>query len=257
MLRWLIACLLIASAQSALADNLGDPMTFKMYTYDAFFGPHVEIEADGVILLDTPDQFRAFLAGKDIPPGSDVYLTSEGGNVYGGLKLGRLIREHKFNTVVGAHHRISDRTINALHQGGVGLLALFSNMPFRAPTPPSQVSDTDRWASYCISSCTFAMLGGVERFVGFSSIYAVHQFHFNCDDPQLAHEALCTDPSVSSSSSQALSADLAVYLQEMGISQEFLKDMVLAEPNKVNVLIGPDLVKYHICTNLFECAKVR
>ncbi len=249
MLRWLVGCLLIVSAQSAWADNLGNPMTFRMYQYPTYSGQHVEIQADGAILLETPSQFSAFLTGKDIPPGSEVYLTSEGGNLSAGLQLGRLIREHGFNTIVGAHGRVSDLTVQTLRAVRVNTFVV---MPSRAPAP-LQITDAYRWSSYCVSSCTFVMLGGVQRYLALGSIYAVHKFHFDCNDPAIRQKPICRDPAASTSSAQEQSADLAVYLQDMGISQAFLQDMVLAEPDKMKVLTDDELAKYHICTHPFGC----
>jgi len=251
MRHWLAGCLLLVSAEVAKADNAGNPMTFQLYRYDSFpSGQHLEIDADGVILAATPDQFAAFLAGKAIPPGSDVYLTSEGGNLMAGLQLGRMIRQHGFNTIVAAHRRISDATVNGLQR----LNILFTVGVVHTPVAPTEISnplEQLRWASYCISSCTFALLGGVKRYAPLLSSYAVHKFHNKCDDPEINKQAACHDPSAALSGAQELSAELAMYLEQMGVSQNFLHDMIRAEPDKLNVLSPDDLKRYQICTDIF------
>lgn len=239
----LITCSLILS--SAYADNLNSEMSFRRYNVKLHDGSTlVEIQADGGITANTSDQFRQFLANnKDIPKGSEVYFTSGGGKLIPALELGRIIRQHGFDTVLGAHQQVSTEAVTLLRK-----VALFvADIPFRAP-----VIDTAayRWPSYCVSACTFAFLGGVHRYVDVASIYAVHKFNTSCDSEQMKQQKICLNPAVSESSAQGVSAELAVYLEEMGVPEIFLRDMVMAEPNQLNVFNEEQFKKYHICTGL-------
>ena len=243
MFRGLVlGCLLAASSHWALAENLG-PMTFRSYSYKAPFDKPliVEIQADGTITDDTPQQLRQFLADNNVPPKSWVYFTSRGGSVDGGLEIGRIIRQHRLNTTLQAHDRISASTIEAFKQQRIWDVL---DMPEHAKTADLSFPDNARWPSYCISACTLAFLGGVERFVGTFGIFAVHQFKFRCDENST--DKVCIDPSESVSESQKLSAKIAQYLEEMGIPQSFLHDMVLANPSNLNILRDKELEKYQI-----------
>src|SRR5215471_4457925 len=149
-----VGCLLVASSHWALADNLG-PMTFRYYSYKASFDEHliVEIQADGTITDDTPQGFRQFLADNNVPPGSWVYFTSGGGSVQGGLDIGRIIRQHRLNTILQAHDRVSASTIEAFKQQHISV-ALGLETPERAQTSGLDGIDSFRWPSYCLSACT-------------------------------------------------------------------------------------------------------
>ena len=178
-----------ASALSRLMARIAfaREMTFQYYTVtESLFADHprVEVQADGVITKNTPQQFSQFLANHDVPAGSDVYFMSGGGNLEAGLKLGRLIREHGMNTVVGAHTPISDETLSFLqHHGAITLV----NLPFHAPI----LTASFRFSSYCISACTFAFLGGVYRYIGLGSIYAVHKFKVDCGAAENENLKVC------------------------------------------------------------------
>ena len=215
----------------------------SILSYKASFDEHLiaEIQADGTITDDTPQQFRQFLADNNVPPESWVYFTSGGGSVDGGLEIGRIIRQHRLNTTLQAHDRVSASTIDYFKQKRI-LVAL--DMPEHARTAGLDFSNNGRWPSYCLSSCTLAFLGGVERFVGTSGIFAVHQFKFRCDENP--KDKVCIDPSESVSESQKLSAKIAQYLEEMGIPQSFLHDMILADPSNLNILRDKELEKYQI-----------
>src|SRR5262245_66135182 len=79
------------------ADAVAGPMTFRLAS-DGGPTPHLWIVADGDITSDTPDRFREFLLAGNIRRGSplDVYLHSNGGNLFGGDALGGLILDHGF-----------------------------------------------------------------------------------------------------------------------------------------------------------------
>ena len=89
----------------------------------------------GQIDKDTPAQFSAAAAG--LPQGTWVALSSPGGSLVGGLKLGLLIREMGLNTTISA---------------------------------------TDYSPPNCLSACAYAFAGGISRHLGEGSQYGIHQF---------------------------------------------------------------------------------
>ena len=93
------------------------------------------VMAVGQIDKDTPNQFASFANG--LPQGTWIALSSPGGNLVGGLKLGMLIREMGFNTTI---------------------------------------SSTDHSPPNCISACAYAFAGGLSRHLSEGSKYGIHQF---------------------------------------------------------------------------------
>jgi len=99
--------------------------------------PHCQsvVLAVGQIDPETPAQFTSFTKG--LPEGTWVALSSPGGSLVGGLKLGLLIRERGFNTII---------------------------------------SSTDYSPPNCFSSCAYAFAGGTTRHLPAGSKYGIHQF---------------------------------------------------------------------------------
>ena len=91
--------------------------------------------AQGQIDIQTAEQFKAF--SKNLPRGTWIALTSPGGLLGGGLKLGEIIRERGFNTTIG----YSDFSPNS-----------------------------------CLSSCAYAFMGGNIRYLPAGAKYGLHQF---------------------------------------------------------------------------------
>lgn len=103
----------------------------------------VLVFASGMITVDTPHHFEAFAREHDVS-GATMVLDSDGGSVRGALALGRAVRKHGLDTMVG---RRSDR-------GAEGA----------AVAPAS-----------CESMCAFVLLGGLHREVPAKSRVLVHQ----------------------------------------------------------------------------------
>uniref|UniRef100_UPI003F4907C4 hypothetical protein n=1 Tax=Cupriavidus yeoncheonensis TaxID=1462994 RepID=UPI003F4907C4 len=83
--------------------------------------------------------------------GADVYISSPGGDLLAGMKIGRLLRQFGANTYVGG--LVSDPSNSFAGRAGV------------KPVPGG-----------CYSACTLAFLGGVYRFTVSGSEYGVHRF---------------------------------------------------------------------------------
>jgi hypothetical protein len=191
-------------------------MTFRLAS-DGGPAAHAWIVADGDIASDTPDRFREFLLARNIRRGSryEVYLNSSGGNLFGGVLLGELIRDYGLGTRVASSvpRNAGVPSIFEMHAPGV-----------------------------CLSACSFAFLGGKWR-VADEGALGVHQ-HFIV-------EAL-TDPRTKRftaedfSIQQIVNGLLTDYVVRMGVDARFL---VLAEetpPTEVYRFTAEELVRYAI-----------
>ena len=111
----------------------------------ALMGDHAwTIYASGDIDANASVRLDKLISAKRIPYGSLLYLSSPGGNLVGGLKLGRTIRKYGLNTYVGQ-----------IKAGG---------------------SHTEISPGFCASACAMAFLGGEYRYVPKGSVYGVHRF---------------------------------------------------------------------------------
>ena len=116
-----------------------DPLTAKVV------GTAWKIYLSGVIQKDTPRKFEEFLQVNDVPVWSFVFLNSPGGDLFGGMELGRVFRKHSLFTYIGLQ---ADKNEPRREQSGV-----------------------------CYSACAYAFLGGTFRFWTVGSHYGVHRFY--------------------------------------------------------------------------------
>jgi hypothetical protein len=125
------------------ATNAGPPMTVRVASRSgaAGFGGPALVYLDGQIDPGAPDRLAKALEG--IEGRIAIWLNSPGGNLFAGMQLGRLIREH------GAWTYIVD---------------------FRTLLPGE-----------CYSACALAFLGGVQRFNDHGARYGVHQASLRVD----------------------------------------------------------------------------
>ncbi|WP_223162583.1 COG3904 family protein [Ruegeria intermedia] len=176
-------------------------MTFSMATNKGNMSTSAWIAATGVIDMETPSRFRAFLESEQNPP-SQIVLHSPGGNLAAGLELGRMIREAGLTAHVGR----SERTFES----------------YNAPC--------DTWydgveAGICASSCAYAFLGGRERFVDSPyyptgpNLLGFHQFY---GSPERGRQMLTAAQAAeiettALSVAQAITGQIVLYAIEMGI----------------------------------------
>ncbi len=95
---FLLVLLIVPFVQ--VSDAQANPMTFTVGAEPQRCGdPGCGgwIDAIGAVTASTPTDFETFLARTPYPPQS-IRFTSPGGNLLAGLKLGEMIRQHKFNT---------------------------------------------------------------------------------------------------------------------------------------------------------------
>jgi hypothetical protein len=228
--------------------ELGQPMTFRFVPAN---GGRPAIEADGDFKVDTAGRFQTFLdtsgISRSLPPSQrpTVFFTSGGGDLAAGLELGRIIRRYNLDTAVGAHAPIPAATQRFLEQRyHIPVVEGCPPSPFgQLPSSCKLDRDSGQHASYCVSACTIAFLGGVSRSMTAGSAYAVHQFGADC---KTQPSPLCTDAAAAMAEAQRASAKISTYLEDMGIPQGFLTDMVLADPAHVTVLSNNEMIKYRV-----------
>jgi hypothetical protein len=104
-----------------------------------------EIYASGEIDADAGKRLDSLMKEKNIIDGSVLYLDSAGGNLIGGMELGRTIRNHHLSTDIARKSEKHDES-----------------KPAR-----------------CVSACALAFLGGEFRSVMQGSVYGVHRFFSN------------------------------------------------------------------------------
>jgi hypothetical protein len=173
------------------------------------------IAAEGRIEPDTPDAFRRFLSIDDTYDGQEVYLNSGGGNLAGGLGLGRIIREHKFATRVG-------RTVPRVEGDTV----------FSIDAP-----------GQCASACSYAFLGGTQRNAEEGEI-GIHQFY-----KQRAYkepDALLFSGN-DLSDTQKTQAGLVNYVVSMGVDARFLAAASEVTPQEqMRWLTVPEMLEFDV-----------
>lgn len=150
------------------------------------FGGFYCINAIGAIEANDDARFGEFLLRTTPPPRLTVYIDSRGGNVEAALGIGRIIRDSWFSTSVGSY--VLDHDEEAFHI-----------------MPRKHIKGT------CASAATLMYLGGRLRYLPDGSIFGVHQFSFKNPSP---HDV---------SRSQVLSARIAAYVHDMGVSPRFLE----------------------------------
>lgn len=147
---------LVAGALALLAAPVGTPslakdaeMSFKALPPDAALAPLLgtawTIFASGPIDGLAAERLKSLMETENIPAESHLYLHSPGGDLFGGMELGKVIREYRLRTNIGRH------------------------------APDSRYSRSSSPGS-CFSACAMAFLGGHFRFLSGGSRFGVHRF---------------------------------------------------------------------------------
>jgi hypothetical protein len=187
-------------------------------------GAREYIFADGFFCPDTDQKFQQFLTqNPPKAPSTIVVLNSGGGNLGAGLRMGRIIRQQKMWTQVGSQLPLMIPQNENIAAQTVPYLAELTSPPF---------------AGECASACTFTFMGGISRTIGYGSNYGVHQFELDSQAPGVNLQA----------DAQVTSAQLVAYLTEMGISPNYMVDMVQKKGNDVANLTMKELQQLNIVT---------
>ena len=194
-------CLSVCAVQAAPAT----PMTFTTFwpcTGTASFCAH-RILARGAIERDSSVVFAKFLASGAPRQGGTICFDSPGGSVEGAVELGRLIRRLQFNTCLEDDYR---------------------------EVIPEKITKTRMIAprASCASACTLAFVGGVNRYVGETVRYGVHQFSG-------------VDKDVGEAAAQYTVVRLAAYLEQMGVKRNLLDLASVVAPQQMYWLTPKEL----------------
>jgi hypothetical protein len=168
--------------------------------------------AEGVIEFDSAKKLANFLAIKTrqdfLPDSPDICFNSPGGNVIGGMELGRYIRKRGLSTCLAREYS----KVNNAAPSGEELIA--SNV-------------------ICASSCTIAFLGERNRYIEDNVRYGAHQFSG-------------AKGNVGDSVTQATVAILGTYIESMGVSRKLLDRASLVPPEKIAWLSPTELTEFGI-----------
>lgn len=207
------------------ADNTGRPMVFSAASAQ---DGAVLLFGDGDFASTTPSDLRRFLDRLRPPEGAVLFLNSAGGDLAAGMEVGQIARDARLATSVGQPPLV----------GG------------------ARPGLEDFRTGYCISACSFAFLGGVERTVPDGSVYAVHQVSMNCSDPRGAYRRFpwvrlptvnyCPDFREAMAIAQNASGAVVEYVLSMGVDPLFLSEMAKADPEAINRLSADRLEAYRI-----------
>lgn len=183
------------------ACSIALPVSAKDMTFEYVSMNHTaEIYADGKITAKTSDDFLTFLDRESIEGFYvNVRLNSIGGSLFGGMRLGSLIRERGYNTVVGR------QTVEGSIVGGE-----------------------------CYSACAYAFLGGVGRTVnshsiGGSSVLGFHQFRSKNTKIDFSRPVEQTLQELESET-QVISSIVFEYILEMGAEPSLFSSINTTPP---------------------------
>lgn len=203
--RAVVVATFACASAAAMAQRLSQSMTFTMHDpcgggNAASCGP--VIVGIGTIDARTPARFRA--AYKALATRDNLILVSSGGSLAAGIALGREIRASAMGT----------RAVNT----------------FTEAIPKSSISfDHDIKVLFdhgkCLSACAYAFLGGVKRSVESDGVLGVHQFR--TIGPALERIER---------GAQVTMASLQLYVQEMGVSTDFLTVASVTAPEEMFML---------------------
>ncbi|MDO9441467.1 MAG: hypothetical protein Q7T73_11300 [Beijerinckiaceae bacterium] len=198
-----------------------DRMVFR--TYHA--GNSAEwTTAYGTITSETPRDFEAFLWRHKSPPRS-MNINSPGGNLFAGMKLGELIREHGFYTSVGG-----------------GPYKPVEEYSFGADSGGESVNEADV-AAGCYSACAYAFLGGISRTVSKESSFGVHQFYSRNAIAEPTSKAFSqTDLSMQ----QVVTGLLVEYVLRMGVDARLISEATKSEHDTIRLLKADELDAYRV-----------
>lgn len=179
--------------------------------FEKLIGGYFYINAVGAIKPNDDVKFQKFLKDLSPPPRTTVYIDSEGGDVDAAIGIGRLIRKHWFSCSVGRYMIDTD-------------------------VIPSAIFPRKFVPGLCMSAATLMYIGGRLRYFKNDSTFGIHQFSFRNPSPDnIAH-------------SQVLSARIAVYMEEMGVSSRFLEISSSTASTAINRLPEEQLKELGIVT---------
>jgi hypothetical protein len=198
------------------------------------------IAAEGEITTATPALFRKVLkqtGGRKLP----VIIGSPGGNVDSAIQIGRMLRKAGLDVMVGFFMfdgcKPSDKTCK-LPESQKGV---YRGSPYTLE-------------GYCVSACPLILAGGVRRLAPVEAKIGLHQVRTTWSRERVRYEETYrivkgkkkvvsrkvigrkTSSWTTDGLNKTLRKKLVPYLNEMGISQDFLVEMEKAPHESVNML---------------------
>ncbi|MER9494909.1 hypothetical protein NKI86_24130 [Mesorhizobium sp. M0320] len=168
----------------------------------------------GTIISGDDERFIEFLGRSEVPPRTDVYIDSAGGDVEAAINIGRVVRDNWLHTHVGQ---------------------------YLLDPSPAEHDDIFKPRSFqegsCMSAATLLFLGGRLRFLSKGAKFGVHQFSFR--DPSPMHIGR----------SQIMSSKIARYISDMGIPPEFLEISAATESTEIKLLDHDELRTISVVTD--------
>ena len=165
------------------------------------------IAGEGDIEADTADVLDTFLSSSET---SSIYLDSPGGDFFGGIRLGELIRERGLSTSVG-----------------------------------KTIRDGRWWTTtkgVCASAASLAFIGGVTRWVNAGEV-GVHQFY----DPHAwaapNHQKFTVQDL---SNEQKTAGYLVEYVHRMGVDTRFVSFGSSMRPHEMHYFTEEELVELRV-----------
>lgn len=159
--------------------------TEEQTEFEKLFGGYRHVSAFGKITQGDADRLLKLLKSASVPSRTTVYIDSTGGEVEEGMKLGCVIRAFDLETSIGMY----SLDVETIGEPIVSRILV----PGR-----------------CLSAATLMFAGGRLRHLPDGAVFGVHRFAYKNPVPENVER------------SQELSADIANYLDQMGISLGFL-----------------------------------
>lgn len=197
----------VASALPAFAKDM---------TFDIIYLNHTNIVvADGEITSTTPDKFQEFLDTEPFDGFSFLIdLNSPGGNLMGGIELGRMIREQGLITRVAAYEQ---RARGA------------------------EYWDPREEPGICMSACALAFLGGEDRHLNENSVLGFHQFSSTGNSTGQFADIYTTE-----TTTQIIAGIVHDYIETMGISPTLFANMSVTVPEEMYIPTAQELSALNI-----------
>ncbi len=179
--------------------------------FEHLIGGHYYINVFDRIRPGDDIRFAQFLDQIQPPPRTTVYIDSTGGDVDAAIGIGRTIRNHWFSTAIGRY-------------------------VVKYPIDFDFMLQRELLDGRCLSAATLIFIGGRLRHFRKNDKFGVHQFGFNDPSPDNAGR------------SQILSAKIAQYVAEMGVSAELMMISSAVESDNIKLLDEDTLRRLHIVT---------
>lgn len=191
-----VAAILLGMAVSSSANS-------KEMSFDIIYANHTNIVvADGEITGRTPQKFQDFL---DTDPfdGFVFYidLNSPGGNLAGGMKLGRMIREAELTSRV---------------------------VSYTPRAPKEEYWYPKEQPGICISACALAYLGGEDRALDERSVLGFHQFSSVGNAAGVVDDVYETE-----TTTQAIAGLVQAYIVDMGAAPQLFSLLSVTPPERL------------------------